>query len=187
VNNVHAVHVNNGFHHSGFGGVGVFVGGFPYYGYGGYGYGGYGYGGGYYDPGYAAPVYTYPSYVPVPVEVPVPVPSYTPPMTPAQVQTPGTGDRAPADPVAHLQIKLPGDAELWIEGEKTKQSGDTREFTSPELTAGQTFVYEMKARWTEGGKEVIKTKRIPVQAGSWIGIDFMRPDAPLPLPKPGTP
>jgi uncharacterized protein (TIGR03000 family) len=193
---VTAVHVNNfhnvnGFHNGGFnrgfGGVGVFVGGFPFYGYGGYGYGGYGYGAGYYAPLDATPVYNYQPYVPVPVEVPVPVPSYTPPMPPAQVQTPGTGDKAPADPIAHLQIKLPVNAELWIEGEKTKQTGDTREFTSPELTLGRTFVYEMKARWTEDGKEVVKTKRIPVQAGAWIGIDFTRPDNPLPLPKPGTP
>jgi uncharacterized protein (TIGR03000 family) len=52
-------------------------------------------------------------------------------------------------------------------------SGPVRHFYSAPLTPGQTFTYEVRARWTDpSGKPVERTKKVDVQAGARIGVDF---------------
>jgi uncharacterized protein (TIGR03000 family) len=83
----------------------------------------------------------------------------------------------PADPSAHLSVRVPADAEIWVDGVATKQTGAERQFVSPPLEAGQEYSYELKARWIENGREIVQTRRIPVVAGLWKTVDFTQPDA----------
>ena len=58
---------------------------------------------------------------------------------------------------------------------------------SPTLTPGQDYTYEVKARWTEDGKEVVQTRQVDVSAGAWKTIDFTKAapeqlEAPKPKP-----
>jgi uncharacterized protein (TIGR03000 family) len=78
-----------------------------------------------------------------------------------------------ADPnSATMKVVVPANAEIWFEGSKTGQSGTTRTFVSPPLEPGRGFTYEVRARWTEGGKEVERTRQLHVHAGENVQVDF---------------
>jgi uncharacterized protein (TIGR03000 family) len=165
----HNGHFHNGHFHNGFFGVGLGFGpnwgwggggGYPYYDYG-YGYG---YGAAPYDYGYTTPAvinnynldYGTPSGGPMP---------------PAD----NASQQQASDPTAHIEVRVPADAEVWFGTGKTSQTGTRREFVSPPLEPGQGFTYEIRARWVENGKEVTQTRRLDVSAGTWKGVDFTRP------------
>src|SRR5262249_23718287 len=114
-----------------------------------------------------SPFYTTPiSPGPRPPPSPPTPPRPTPPPRPIPSPTP-----APQDPIAHIRVIVPADAEVWFGQGKTKQTGAVREFVSPALTPGKDFVYEVKARWMKGDKEVVETRLIDVAAGVWKSVD----------------
>jgi uncharacterized protein (TIGR03000 family) len=169
--NFHHGNFNHHGFHNGFYGFGFA----PFYGYGyGYGYGGYG---GYYDPSYYAadygPTIYYnnyyqPSYPYMPYTNAYT--SGTPSSTVQSFYPPnGNGNRE-----AILNIQVPADAEIWVEGEKTKQTGTNRTFRSPPLEPGKNYTYEVKVRWMEDGKPVEKTENVPVHAGEQSRVDFLK-------------
>jgi len=84
---------------------------------------------------------------------------------------------APAnDMTVHVLVRVPmPDAEIWFAGDKTQQTGVTREFQSPPIESGRTFTYEIRARWKENGREVNQTRSVKVQAGQWLTVDFNNP------------
>ena len=169
----HNGHFHDGHFHNGFFGVGLGFG--PYWGGGGgypsydYGYG-YGYGAAPYDYGYSTPAV---------------INNYnldygTPAGNASQQQA--------SDPTAHIEVRVPADAEVWFGTGKTSQTGTRREFVSPPLEPGKGFTYEIRARWVENGKEVTQTRRLDVSAGAWKGVDFTRPPVEtVEPPKPGKP
>jgi uncharacterized protein (TIGR03000 family) len=73
---------------------------------------------------------------------------------------------------ATMNVRVPADAEIWFEGSKTGQSGTTRTFVSPPLESGRGFTYEVRAHWTENGKEVDQTRQVHVRAGEKVDVDF---------------
>jgi uncharacterized protein (TIGR03000 family) len=153
-----------GGHGGGHGGGGGFSRG--HYGYGGYGYGGYGYGyglggygyGGYY-PGYAygygGPVYVYPD-------------------TPPTVSTRSSAYYAPSsNNTAEIRLRVPSDATVWVDGDRTRQTGPSRDFVTPTLKPGTTYSYQVKARWMEDGKPVEQTRKVKVRANETTNVDFL--------------
>src|SRR5207249_2609270 len=80
----------------------------------------------------------------------------------------GAPDTMPAESTttAHVDVQVPrADAEIWFEGTKTQQTGTFRQFESPPLTPGRDYTYEVRARWFDNGKEINRTRRVPVHAG----------------------
>lgn len=165
------------------------------YGYGGYRYGGYGYGprwgyspgisisvgrGGYYSPygyygglGYSSYYrgYGY-SYAP---NYYVPTPSYLEPaivLPTAQVRP--SYYVAPAVPQsARLTVLVPADdAQVWFENRATTQIGMERLFESPPLEPNQNFTYTLKARWMENGQAFNQERRVTIQAGQNVTVNF---------------
>jgi uncharacterized protein (TIGR03000 family) len=85
---------------------------------------------------------------------------------------------APAeDGSVHLAIRVPTDAEIFVDGAATRMTGTVRRFVSPALEAGKQYTYEVTARWTEGGREVVQTRRLNVAAGQNLNVDFTQPEA----------
>jgi len=84
------------------------------------------------------------------------------------------GSRTPQDPNTTLvQVRLPDpNAEVWIEGAQTQQRGMWREFISPPLNPDTNYTYDVRARWTENGREVERTKTVPVRANNVVTVDF---------------
>jgi uncharacterized protein (TIGR03000 family) len=93
---------------------------------------------------------------------------------------PPIADATPApttteDNAAHLQVRVPAGADLWFEGVKMPQTGAVREFVSPTLTPGKGYSYEVRARWTEEGRVVDRTRKVRVRANQWAEVDMTQP------------
>jgi uncharacterized protein (TIGR03000 family) len=88
---------------------------------------------------------------------------------------PGRNFELARDNAAHIRLRVPADAEVWFDGERTKQTGTERVFTSPPLTPGERFAYEVRVRWTKDGRPTEATKRIRVKANDWLNYDFTKP------------
>jgi uncharacterized protein (TIGR03000 family) len=182
----------------GFAGRGFYGRGF--YGRGFYGRGYYGYPG-WYGLGLGvglgcAYAYGYPYYYPYgcPYSVyvdpygPAPVAAYPPP-GPGAVQgavpasPDGPGPRIPVrltESDVLLSVHVPSDATVWINGEKTTQSGPRREFLSSGLSPGRSYTFVLAAQWTEpDGRKLERRRRLSVQGGERRNIDFLAPPPPL--------
>lgn len=127
-----------------------------YYPYGDWGVGyGAGYGDNYYDPT-TTDGNSYVSPVPPPIQ-------YEPSYANAVV--------AP-DTTAHLTVKVPADAGVYIGGVKMNTPGTVREFTSPPLTPGSQYTYQIAARWIDNGRLVTQKREVQVTAGQHVDVDF---------------
>jgi uncharacterized protein (TIGR03000 family) len=96
------------------------------------------------------------------------------PMAPGEVPelvpVPGAGVEAPAT----VLVTVPANAELWFDGEKTAQTGAQRTFHSPPLPPGNTYVYTVRVRWTEGGKPFEQIQAVALQPGGTARLSFPR-------------
>ncbi len=116
-----------------------------------------------------------------------PVPSYrTPyhtqtfePTAPPQEERPGAA-RAPTRDVAVITAHVPKDAELRFDGFKATGTGTERQFKSPPLQPGLHYAYTVEARWTEGGRQVTQSRRLPVFAGAHVEVTFPLPPVTAP-------
>jgi uncharacterized protein (TIGR03000 family) len=82
---------------------------------------------------------------------------------------------APIETMAHVIVRVPAEAEIWVEGTKTTSTGPIREFESPPLTPGSPYTYDIKATWNENGHDVTQTQRFDVTAGAHINLAFPLP------------
>jgi uncharacterized protein (TIGR03000 family) len=172
-------HGDHGHHH--------FYGYYPFFGYGfgypGYwgGYGDYGYyGSSSYYPGYANSYYWdndvwygpngggYDSYYGN-----MPAVDAAWPRSPAP--TPEDPNAVVEDDAIHIRVRVPADAQVWFENEKTTLTGAERYFDSPAVTPGKNYTYSIRASWMDNGREVSRTRKIPVHAGEKVTVDFLRP------------
>jgi uncharacterized protein (TIGR03000 family) len=187
-----------GLGYRGFGYGGLGYGGFGYggLGYGGYGYGGYGcgclgtyplYGGIPVYGGGNAPANGGDASLPVPTKVssrsryvdyytrnanPA-TPSATPSVSRSRYTDYYARNAKPAaDNKARLHIQLPADAVLWLNGQRMRRTGAERDFISPELTAGETYVYQVKARWVQDGHAKEETIEAKVRANKTTTVRF---------------
>jgi uncharacterized protein (TIGR03000 family) len=74
---------------------------------------------------------------------------------------------------ALINVRVPPDAEVWFDDQKTTQTGGFRSFISPSLNPNEDFVYTIRARWTENGRPVEKTRKLHVHAGDRLFANFM--------------
>jgi uncharacterized protein (TIGR03000 family) len=77
---------------------------------------------------------------------------------------------------ARLEITLPADAELWFNSVPTGQTGPTRTFVTPPLKIDDRFYYDLRARWTEDGELIDRTRRVYVHPGAIVRVDFHNPN-----------
>jgi uncharacterized protein (TIGR03000 family) len=166
----HDGHFHDGRFHDGHSHHNAFFFGFGYPGFYGYGYPYYGYypyyDSGYYgyrDPWYYGYRQPYAPYYDTPYIYPTPPSNYEIPVMPY------------ADPVAHINVRVPANAELWFEGEKTTQKGEVRRFDSPPISPGQDYTYEIRAKWREGDHDVTQTRSVVVRGGQQAVVDFTQP------------
>jgi uncharacterized protein (TIGR03000 family) len=85
--------------------------------------------------------------------------------------SPETMDATRTAPV-YLDVRVPANAEVIVETEKTTQTGPRRSFISPPITTGRNYMYEIKATWLENGQNVVRTRKVDVRAGEQVMVDF---------------
>jgi uncharacterized protein (TIGR03000 family) len=97
------------------------------------------------------------------------------------IALPGLGaavEELPLAPVTALVIvKIPAEAELWIDGVKTTQGGSYRQFTTPPLPAGRPLAYTLRAVWRINGAELTRVEEVHVQPGTTATADFLTTDS----------
>jgi len=74
---------------------------------------------------------------------------------------------------ARIELTVPANAAVWLDGHKTQQTGSARAFITPPLQQGKTFDYELRVRWTApGGIVVDVTRPIQVRGGRQTVVGF---------------
>jgi uncharacterized protein (TIGR03000 family) len=71
-----------------------------------------------------------------------------------------------------VDVKVPADAEVWFDGDKTAQTGPGRVFRSPSLQPGISYLYLVRAKWKDGGGEIEQVQTITVHSGERINVSF---------------
>jgi uncharacterized protein (TIGR03000 family) len=71
-----------------------------------------------------------------------------------------------------VTVRVPSDAAIWFGDTKTVQKGELRYFVSPPVSPGHDYFYEIKAKWTEAGKEVVRIRHVSVRAGDLMNVSF---------------
>jgi uncharacterized protein (TIGR03000 family) len=89
--------------------------------------------------------------------------------------TPAKEEAAPN--AAHIRVHVPADAKIWVFDHQTTQTGEWRHFMTPAIENGQSLSYEFRARWTENGKEVERTRSATFFPGDRQTIDFLTSDS----------
>jgi uncharacterized protein (TIGR03000 family) len=166
----------------------------------GYGFG-YGYGYPYYPYpypypyGYGPPVYVDVNGAPLASATPQPVPAGGQAVTQTGAQSAqngqsGTQAGAPPFPLGQmgagpvrltdsdvlLSIRVPADAVVRINGEKTAQNGPRREFMSSGLAPGRTYTFAVTVQWKGSSGETFELeRRVSVQGGERRNVDFLMP------------
>ena len=74
---------------------------------------------------------------------------------------------------AQITVLVPAGAEVFFDGEPTKQKGAERIFETPALATGKKFHYDIKARWQHDGKPVEQTRKVEVSSGARVRVDFL--------------
>lgn len=85
---------------------------------------------------------------------------------------------------ACIVMQVPEGAEIWVEGQRTVQTGERRTFVSPPLAPNQKYVLQVRARWPEGTGRREQIRDVVVQRGQMVNLTFpdMTDTVPSPLP-----
>jgi uncharacterized protein (TIGR03000 family) len=75
-----------------------------------------------------------------------------------------------------INVRVPADAAVWVNGDRTAQSGARRAFLSSDLTPGKNYTYVLKAQWNDGDRTVTATRRVRVHGGEWHDVDLTTPE-----------
>jgi uncharacterized protein (TIGR03000 family) len=81
-------------------------------------------------------------------------------------------DLSEAGSPARVRVKLPADADLFVDGVRVPQTSEVRSFQTPKLEAGRSYYYTLKAEAVRDGRTVSATKRITVEPGKETKVEF---------------
>jgi uncharacterized protein (TIGR03000 family) len=131
-------------------------------------------------PSYFGAYYGFPGYY---IDNGSDAPAYPPAVPPAAAPAPEAGvvippaaapaPVAPARDVAEIDLTVPAGAVIWFQGIKVKQTGAVRYLVTPPLSAGQSYTYEVRATYTEGGRDVTAVRNLSVRGGDRVEALFL--------------
>src|SRR5947209_2685352 len=99
---------------------------------------------------------------PAPSVVPNPAPLPEPKKMPEKVKPTS----------ATIEVSLPADATLTVDGKATQATGAARTFATPELAEGQVFYYTFTATVFREGKALTTTEQVAVKAGETTAVSL---------------
>jgi uncharacterized protein (TIGR03000 family) len=73
---------------------------------------------------------------------------------------------------ALIRIRTAPGAKLWFDASPTNQTGAVRTFSTPPLSGGKTYIYEVRACWLEEGRPVVRSRTITVTPGEISEVDL---------------
>jgi uncharacterized protein (TIGR03000 family) len=104
--------------------------------------------------------------------------------TPEKIMKPAEGPPKPkqegsAATGAKLIVELPSDAKLFIDDRSMNVTSQHPVFLTPELQAGKTYFYDMRAEIVRNGQVVSDTKRVVFHAGDELRESFAQLGKPI--------
>jgi uncharacterized protein (TIGR03000 family) len=101
-----------------------------------------------------------------------PGPVMAPPAgAPAVAPAPGP-DKGASLNSAILNVRVPPEAKIFVNGLATSSTGTARRYVSNGLQSGYSYTYELRAELTRDGKTVSETKVVKLKAGDASNLDF---------------
>ncbi len=91
-------------------------------------------------------------------------------------------EAAPAAVAAQVTVRVPPSADVWFNDTLSQGGTATRQFTTAPLTADQDATVTVRARWTEGGSTIDRSRSVDLHAGDSVTIDFRSTVNPPPSP-----
>jgi uncharacterized protein (TIGR03000 family) len=88
--------------------------------------------------------------------------------------TPGTQLVVNPELPAELTLEFPADATVTLNGQAVKGSGATRTLTSPPLSVGGSYTFDVKANWTADGKQYEWGRTVTVGSGDRSKVTVAR-------------
>jgi uncharacterized protein (TIGR03000 family) len=94
-------------------------------------------------------------------------------VVPAPAPAPPKKDKSDASPTqGTVVVHLPKEAALYVDGTAVPYSTATRKIVTPELEPGRDYYYTLQAKLERDGKTLNVQKRVWVQAGKEVSVDF---------------
>jgi uncharacterized protein (TIGR03000 family) len=84
-------------------------------------------------------------------------------------------EKPPAD-AALLVVKIPAEADLWINDARTTQEGSYRRFQTPSLAARSDVPYKLTVYWRIKDAQLSRTETVQVRPGEVVTINFLTVD-----------
>src|SRR5262249_31701396 len=84
----------------------------------------------------------------------------------------GNSGAPSATDVAHITVRLPAQARLYVDDTLCPLTSDTRTFDTPPLQAGRKYYYSMRVELERNGQRLSETRRVVVAAGERVDVAF---------------
>ncbi len=85
-----------------------------------------------------------------------------------------TAPKPDKEEAAMINVKLPSEARLYVDGVLCPLTTSERNFDTPALERGKTFHYTLKAEMIRDGRTVSETQRVAVEAGKLVAVEFAK-------------
>jgi uncharacterized protein (TIGR03000 family) len=72
----------------------------------------------------------------------------------------------------HMKFVVPADAQIWLNDALTTMQGPVRQFLSPPVKPGQSYIYTVRVRWQRYGQIIDQKRDIAVKAGDFVDVNF---------------
>ncbi len=72
-----------------------------------------------------------------------------------------------------ITVRVPANAEVWIQGKKMKETGTERRFTLPALAPQATYDYDVRVTWSDNGRKVSDDHHLKIRAGDHQSITLI--------------
>ena len=73
---------------------------------------------------------------------------------------------------AHIIVRLPADARLWVDQIECPLPGAVRAFDTPSLDPQQSYAYTLRVAVERNGQLLQDARRVPLTPGQRIEVDF---------------
>jgi uncharacterized protein (TIGR03000 family) len=80
--------------------------------------------------------------------------------------------RLGGDNLAMINVNVPADAKVFVNGAATTSTGAQRQFVSRGLTSGNRYTYEVRAEMDRNGETVTETKSVTLAMGEQAQLAF---------------
>lgn len=78
----------------------------------------------------------------------------------------------PNPTAARIEVKAPANAEIFIEDQKSEQTGPVRTFISPPLKRDRQYTYSIRAEWMQDQQPRTATRQVTFRSGEAVTVDL---------------